>query len=185
MAKNYDDSWATQTVNIPSKKKGGHGLEKEVRAGVLKAALEEFTAAKKKYGKTAVRAAVQNLRKSLELFDGGDGWTQGTEEEEVSEENDRPVMAYCAIGAIHKADGQAEHLARLAVDLAAGQLFPTRACSGHDLLDPDIDWEKDPEGKNPTYEMYLPDVVSFNDDDATKFKDVRKVFLRGIDLLGA
>lgn len=172
--KKYNSGWQVSLAQLTLTKKEGHGRDKQGVQLTLNEARRQFFAACNKYGDEARKLAVENLKESLQLFGAkGEGWVQGTEEEVAYDKDDEPVMQYCAIGAIHKANGQAEYLARLATNLAAGELFPGRAGIS-------VEWTY---GDEDSFQSDLPDVVSFNDDDMTKFPDVKLVFKRAIELL--
>lgn len=185
MGKNYSDSFAVnEATGLTSKKQMGHGLYRDLRNQTLALARKEFQDACESYGPKARNAAALNLRTSLTLFGNGKFWVQEQEESDVYDQSGDEILGtgYCAIGAIHKADGQAEHLARLAADLAAGELFPKRAMVEEDMVDEDSSDFDEP--SNITWTVPMPDVVAFNDNESTKFPEVRKVFQRALLLLG-
>lgn len=175
--KGYDTGWDCEGVETTPTKAAGNGAAKEVLQRGLNEARRQFYAACAKYGEDARKAAQENLRESLKLFGGGKYWIKGEEEQENYDDDtgDELPSSYCAIGAIAKADGQAEHLARLAANLAAGELFPKRS----NMHPRQNAWS----GEN-IWRVELPDVVSVNDNDATRFADVKLIFKKAIELLG-
>lgn len=182
--KKYDSSWSDTTVEVVPTKREGHGMDREIREAGLNEARRQFFSACAKYGPEARNLARINIQESLLLFGSkGQYWIKGDEEvpdEEWNEELNETVelpSSFCAIGAIHKANGQAEHLARLAANLAAGELFPGR--SGLESLNSHWDYEKD----TTSYTVELPDVVAVNDDKKTRFADIKLVFKRAAELL--
>lgn len=177
--KTYSASWSksshrildTSTTKLKSKKLSARTIG-------LNEARREFYSLCLKYGAQARELAAANLKESLKLFRDGKGWIKGNEKK-----YNNGQISFCAIGAIHQANGKAEHLARLAADLASGELFPERTLVVTNATNTEYTTGLGYTSV-PCVNVELPNVVRFNDAESTEFKDVKLVFKRAIALLG-
>ena len=123
------------------------------------------------------KQAVKCLEESLGLFGPkGENWIQKDEKSNRTDKEGKVIDTYCAIGAVHEADGPGEALASAALGLALGLVL-----DAIDMAEYTGDYSSDgTDFLREKAEGYIPSV---NDDQMTNFTTISKGFKLAIKKL--
>lgn len=117
------------------------------------------------------KAAIQTLDTMKKLFKGGRRWIQGSEKDEVYDDDgeDTGEYNYCLIGAAREADGVGEELATLLLAMLLKEEASDALSYERDMSQPLVD------DNNDIDEDYVADIImTYNDMRERQYKDISK-----------